>query len=127
MVVEGDTPLGAPALPESGRDRLSVWVAQHRWAVPALRIVVGLGLFAASALLFGTHLPVVKVVAFVVGTSLGGKAGEREKERGDRILETVLAGGHLPPPPEAVPSEFAEYVRRPPDPRNDPRLGGRMG
>jgi hypothetical protein len=127
MVVEGETPLGAPAVPEGGRDRLSVWVARHGWAVPALRIVVGLGLFAASALLFGTHLPVVKVVAFVVGTSLGGKAGEREKERGDSILETVFAGGYLPPPPEAVPSEFAEYVPRPPDPRNDPRLGGRMG
>jgi hypothetical protein len=106
---------------------LSVWVARHGWAVPALRIVVGLGLFAASALVFGTHLHVLKLVAFLVGTGLGGRAGEREKERGDRILETLLAGGHLPAPPEAVPSEFGEYVRRPPDPRNDPRLGGRMG
>jgi hypothetical protein len=105
---------------------LSVWVAQHRWAVPALRIVVGLGLVAVSVLLFGTHLHVVKLVAFVVGTALGGKAGESEKERGDNILETVLAGA-LPPPPEAVPSEFAEYVRRPPDPRDDFRRGGRMG
>jgi hypothetical protein len=105
---------------------LSVWVAQHRWAVPALRIVVGLGLLAVSVLVFGTHLHVVKLVAFVVGTALGGRAGEREKERGDGILETVLAGA-LPPPPEAVPSEFAEYVRRPPDPRNDFRRGGRMG
>jgi hypothetical protein len=67
-----------------------------------------------------------KLVAFVVGTALGGKAGESEKDRGDSILETVL-GGALPPPPEAVPSEFAEYVRRPPDPRDDFRRGGRMG
>jgi hypothetical protein len=70
---------------------------------------------------------VVKVVAFVVGTSLGGKAGESEKKRGDKILATVLAAGYLPPPPEAVPSEFAEYIRRPPDPRDDFRRGGRMG
>jgi hypothetical protein len=121
MVAEDDSPVGAPVLPESGRDRLSVWVAEHGWAVPIMRLVVGLSLVAVSALVFGTHLPWGKVVVFVIGARLGGEAGEREKQRGDRLLETLLSGGHVPAPPEAMPREFAEYAREPPDPRMDGR------
>jgi hypothetical protein len=113
-------------LPASGRDRLSIWVAEHRWAVPLMRLAVGLGLVGVSVLVFGADLGVAKVIGVVVGAAFGGKAGEREKERGDRLLETLFPGGGLPAASESVPSEFAEHVRRPRDPRWD-GPSGRMG
>jgi hypothetical protein len=121
MVAEDDRPVGAPVLPESGRDRLSVWVAEHGWAVGIMRLVVGLSLVGVSALVFGTHVGVGKLVSFAIGAAMGGEAGEREKKRGDRLIETLLSGGNVPAPPEALPREFAEYARRPPDPRMDGR------
>jgi hypothetical protein len=126
MVAGDDIPVGAPVLPQSGRDRLSVWVAKHRWAVRLMRVAVGLSLYAVSALVFGAHVGVGKVMSFVVGAALGGRAGEREKDRGDELIGILFPGGGLPAAPESVPGEFAEYVRRPPDPRMDGHLG-RMG
>jgi hypothetical protein len=102
---------------------LSIWVAEHRWAVPILRLAVGLGLVGVSVLVLGADLGVARIIGVVVGAALGGKAGEREKGRGDRILETLLSGVDLPAPPESLPSEFAEYVHQP----RDPRWGGPPG
>jgi hypothetical protein len=105
VVAEEDRPIGAPVLPESGRDRLSVWVAEHPWAVPALRLAGGLTLVAVVALVFRADFPWDNVVAFVVGVVLGDIVGEREKERGDTVLEGRM---------ESLPSEFADVVRQPP-------------
>jgi hypothetical protein len=124
MVAEDDRPIGAPVLPATRRDRFSVWVAEHPWAVPVIRLVAGLGLVAVAWLVFGSEVPLAKVIAFVVGVATGGGAAEHEKERGETLLEALLSGGDLPAPPESLPSEFAEYFHQPPDPRSDGRYFG---
>jgi hypothetical protein len=124
MVADEDTPIGAPILPESRRDRLSVWIAEHPWVVPIIRLAGGLGLVAVAVLVLGVHLPLAKVIAFVIGVATGGHAGEHEKERGETLLEAMLSGGDLPAPPESLPSEFDEFFHQPPDPRMDPRYFG---
>jgi hypothetical protein len=111
MFAEDDRPIGAPVLPERRRDRLSVWVAEHRWAVPLIRLAGGLCLVAVAALVFRADLAWDEVVAFVVGAALGGEVAEREKERGD-VLRT---------PPDLLPHEFAEYFPQPPAPESDGR------
>ena len=125
MVTDDDKPLGAPVLPESRRDRIAVWIAEHRWAVPVIRIAGGLVLVAVAVLAFGVLYPVTKLVAFVIGAATSGLAGEREKERGDTLLETLRTGGDLPAPPEGMPGEFADHFHQPPDPRLDDRYFGR--
>jgi hypothetical protein len=114
MVAEDDRPIGAPVLPVSRRDRLSVWVAAHRWAVPIIRLAAGLIPVAVLALVFGADFPLAKVIAFVICAVLGDKIGEREKERGDALRD-------FPVPPDSLPGEFAEYFHQPPDPRSDGR------
>jgi hypothetical protein len=100
---------------------LSIWIAGHRWAVLLIRVVAGLSLVAVATLAFGVHFHLGQVIAFVVGAVLGGEAGEREKERGDRVIETLFSVFDLPSPPESLPKEFAEYFHQPPDPRMDGR------
>jgi hypothetical protein len=111
MLTEDERPIGAPILAESRRDRLSVWVAEHRLALPLIRLAVGLILLAAVALVFRADFPWAKVVAFIVGTVLGDKVGEREKERGDTLLT----------PPDSLPKEFADAFDQPPATRSDGR------
>jgi hypothetical protein len=125
MVTDDDKPIGAPVLPESRRDRVSVWIAEHSWVLPIIRIAGGLGLVAVAVLGFGVHYPLAKLALFVIGALSGGEAGEREKERGDTLLDAILAGGDPPEPPESLPREFDEFVPRPPDPRGDDRYFGR--
>jgi hypothetical protein len=111
MLPEDDRPIGAPILAERRRDRLSVWVAEHRWAVPSFRLAGGLSLVAVTALVFRAGLPWDKVVAFVVGAALGGGVAEREKERGDALRR----------PPDSLPREFTEYFAQPPATESDGR------
>jgi hypothetical protein len=122
MGPEEERPIGSPILPESRRDWLSVWVAQHRWAVSIARVVSGLTFLVVMTLVFGADFHVGQLIAFVVGAALGGQAGERETERGDRVIEVLLSLGDLPAPPESVPSEFSEYFHQPADPRTDARF-----
>jgi hypothetical protein len=125
MVRDDDKPIGAPVLAETRRDGISVWIAEHRWAVPIIRIVGGLGVLAVAVLGFGVVYPVSKLVAFVIGAATSGLAGRHERERGDTLLETLRTGGDLPAPPEGMTSEFAEHFHQPPDPRLDDRYFGR--
>jgi hypothetical protein len=104
MIADDDKPIGAPVLPESRRDRLSVWVAEHRWAVLVIRLAGGLILVIVVALVFRTDFAWGTVIAFVVGAVLGGRVGETEKERGDTLLGASESlprefGDHFPPPP----------------------------
>jgi hypothetical protein len=122
MVAEEERPIGSPILPERRRDRLSVWVAEHRWTVSIVRVVSGLTLVVVMTFVFGVDYHAGQLIAFVVGAALGGQAGERETERGDRVIEILLSLGDLPAPPESVPSEFSEYFRQPADPRTDARF-----
>ena len=111
MFAEDDRPIGAPVLAENRRDRLSVWVAEHRWAVPLIRLAAGLSLVAVTALVFRADLPWDKVIAFVTGAALAGQVAEREKERGDTLRT----------PPDLLPHEFAEYFPQPPATESDSR------
>ena len=123
--MDDDKPIGAPVLPESRRDRISVWIAEHRWAVPIIRVVGGLALVAVAVFAFGVVYPVSKLVVFVIGAATSGRAGRHERDRGDTLLETLRTGGDLPAPPEGIPGEFAEHFHQPPDPRLDDRYFGR--
>jgi uncharacterized membrane protein YraQ (UPF0718 family) len=95
VITEADRPIGAPVLPESRRDRVSVWVAEHPWAVPAFRLVGGLTLVVVVALVFRADFPWDKIVAFVVGSVLGDAIGEREKERGDTFRESSAESAYV--------------------------------
>jgi hypothetical protein len=120
VVAGEDRPIGSPVL-ASRRDRFSVWVAEHRWAVSLIRVAAGLGLVGVMTLVAGAHFHLGQVIAFVIGAGLGGEAGEREKERGDSVIETLFSVLDLPAPPESLPKEFAGYFHQPPDPRMDGR------
>ena len=111
MLAEDDRPIGAPILAERRRDRLSVWFAEHRWAVPVIRLAGGLSLVAVTALVFHADLPWDKVVAFVVGAALCGEVAEHERERGDALSA----------PPDLLPHEFADHFARPPAAETDGR------
>jgi hypothetical protein len=124
MVAEDDRPIGAPVLAASRRDRLSVWIAEHPWAAPVIRIAGGLALVAVAVLAFGALYPVSKLVAFVIGAAAGGRAGHQEQERGETFLEALGTGGDMPAPPPSLPGEFDEYFHQPPDPRSDGRYFG---
>jgi hypothetical protein len=121
MITDDEKPIGAPVLRQTTRDRIAVWIAEHPWAVPAIRITGGLGLAAIAVFCFGVHYPLTKLVFFVIGAAGGGGAGKHERERGDTILDTLLADSHLAEPAESLPSEFDEFVPRTPDPMEDPR------
>jgi hypothetical protein len=125
MSADDEKPIGAPVLPERRRDRVAVWMAEHRWAVPVIRIVGGLALVAVAVLCFGFVYPLSKLIAFVIGAATSGHAAEREQERGDTLLEALLEGGAMPAPPESIPREFAEHFHQPRDPRDDDRYFGR--
>jgi hypothetical protein len=113
----------------AGRDyrriRIAIWIAEHRWAVPVIRVVGGLALVAVAVVCLGAAYPLTKLVLFALGTATSGRAGEREKERGDTLMEILRTGGDLPAPPEGLPDEFAEHFHQPPDPRMDDRYFGR--
>jgi hypothetical protein len=112
VIAEDDRPIGAPVLPERRRDRFSVYVAEHGWAVPVIRVAAGLCLASIVWLVFDSDWALDKLLAFVVGSGLGHIFGESEAERG----ETLGGGG-----PESLPAEFAEHFHTPPDPRYDGR------
>ena len=124
MITEDDRPIGAPVLRQTRRDRLSIWIAEHRWAVPVIRLVGGLSLTGVAILAFGTPFHVGKLIVFVIGVALGGRAREREKERGDTLLDALRTGGDMPAPPTSLPSEFDAYFHQSPDPRSDDRYFG---
>ena len=89
--------------------------------MPAIRIVGGLGLVAIAVFCFGVHYPLTKLAVFVMGAAGSGGAGKRERERGDTILDTLLADSHLGEPEESLPSEFDDIVPRAREPAEDPR------
>lgn len=121
MTTDDEKPIGAPVLRPTRRDRIAVWIANHPWAVPAIRITGGLGLMAIAVFGFGVHYPLAKLVVFVIGAAGGGGAGKHERERGDTILDTLLADSSLGEPAESLPSEFDELVPRAPEPTDDSR------
>jgi hypothetical protein len=103
MLVEDDRPIGAPVLAQRRRDRLSVWVAEHPWAVRVARLVGGLTLVAVVALVFRADLPWANVVLFVIGAVVADKVAEHEKDRGDALRV----------PADLLPHEFAEHFPEP--------------
>jgi hypothetical protein len=111
METRDDRPIGAPILAERRRDRLSIWIAKHRWAVPLIRLAGGVTFLATVALVFDPSWAWDKVAAFVAGAIVGDTVGEHEKERGDR----------LGAPPDSLPSEFKEYFKVPPATESDGR------
>jgi hypothetical protein len=111
MLTEDDRPIGAPVLVQRRRDRMCVWVAEHRWAVPLLRLAGGLSVLAVVAFVVRADLPWHSVVAFLVGLVLADTVGERAKERGDTLRA----------PPDSLPREFAEYFDQPPATESDGR------
>ena len=111
MESQDDRPIGAPVLAERRRDRLSIWIAKHGWAVPLIRFAGGVTLFAAVALVFDADWAWGKVVGFVIGAVVGDRVGEHEKERGER----------LGAPPDALPSEFKQYFPVPPATESESR------
>jgi hypothetical protein len=106
MPVDGDTPIGAPVLRPTRRDRLSIWIAGHEWVVPIVRLAAGLAVATVVALVIGGDLPWDKVLAFVVVVVLGDRLVERESERGDMLLGA---------------REFADPVHGPPTKASDNR------
>lgn len=111
MLAEDDRPIGAPVLAQRRRDRLSVWVAEHPWAVRVARLVGALTLVAVVALAFRADLPWARVVVFVIGAAMADKVVTHEKDRGDALRV----------PPDLLPHEFAEHFNQPPAPESDGR------
>jgi hypothetical protein len=100
MIADDDTPIGAPALPPTRRDRLSIWIADHSGASALIRVAIGLTLVAVTALVFRADMHWDKLIAFVVGVALGNTIVEHERERAESLPGDRLHG----PPVRAVDS-----------------------